>query len=91
MGGFDWDEHNIAHIARHDVTPAEVEELFNRHRIIEPASIEGYFYAYGTTGTGRHLVVVFTYRKDGLVRPATAYPMNRSKRKLYGPQLKKPE
>ena len=25
---FDWDDANIAHIARHDVVPAEVQEAF---------------------------------------------------------------
>jgi hypothetical protein len=27
---YDWDEHNINHIAAHGVTPAEVEEAFER-------------------------------------------------------------
>lgn len=26
--GFDWDEANISHIAKHNVTPAEAEEIF---------------------------------------------------------------
>lgn len=26
--GFDWDDDNIAHIARHDVEPEEVKEVF---------------------------------------------------------------
>ena len=27
--GFDWNEANIEHIAEHDVTPDEVEEVFS--------------------------------------------------------------
>jgi hypothetical protein len=33
--GFAWDVHNVAHIALHDVTPAEVEQT-TRHRHLNP-------------------------------------------------------
>ena len=26
-GGFDWDRHNVGHVARHKVTKAEVEQV----------------------------------------------------------------
>jgi hypothetical protein len=29
MSFFNWDEDNIAHVERHDVTPQEIEEVFN--------------------------------------------------------------
>ena len=89
MGGFDWDESNIAHIARHDVTPLEVEELFSRKHVEFPAQrVEGEerYKALGTTARGRYLVVAFTYRRD-LLRPITAHPMNRSLKKCYAAQL----
>jgi uncharacterized DUF497 family protein len=88
--GFDWDEHNVAHIARHGVTPMEVEELFQRGHLTFPAAHKGgekRYKAFGTTAQGRHLVVVFTYRAD-LLRPVTAHPMNRTLRRLYASQLK---
>jgi hypothetical protein len=51
----DWDERNIAHIAKHSVSPEEVEEVFfddtphfRRHGKV--------FYAFGQTMSGRYFV-----------------------------------
>jgi hypothetical protein len=30
-GRFEWDRHNVAHIARHKVTPEEVEEVLSKY------------------------------------------------------------
>ncbi len=91
MDGFDWDEHNAGHIARHDVTPMEVEEMFRRPRIEQESEKDkGCFETYGTTESGRYLVVVFIYR-HGRRRTITAYPMNRSTRKRYASKLKELE
>jgi hypothetical protein len=35
--GFDWDVHNVGHVARHGVNPVEVEEAFERPHVIIPA------------------------------------------------------
>lgn len=89
MAGFEWDENNIGHIARHGVTPAEVEEVFANNPVVERTKDqrgEPRFFAYGRTIARRFLVVLFTLRNE-LIRPITAYPMNRTKRKLYVPQL----
>ena len=48
---FDWDERNIDHIARHNITPDEAEEafldaLFRKGR-------EGRLLVYGVTDPGR--------------------------------------
>jgi hypothetical protein len=32
---FDWDAANVGHIARHDVMPEEIEEVFSRPYAIE--------------------------------------------------------
>lgn len=59
-----WDEANIAHIARHGVTPEEAEEVrsngpcFRRGR-------QGRYYLSGQTLAGRWLFVVI--EKDGRV------------------------
>jgi uncharacterized DUF497 family protein len=88
MSDFDWDEENKAHIARHRVTPSEVEEVFKRKTVIEIDSFptEQRFDVYGRTANGRYLVVVFTLRGDRK-RCVTAYPMNRSTRRKYAPYL----
>lgn len=53
---FDWDDRNIDHIARHNVTPDEAEEafldaLFRKGR-------EGRLLVYGVTDTGRFILVL---------------------------------
>jgi uncharacterized protein len=90
MTGFEWDRDNILHIARHQVVPSEVEELFGRPHIVKPTKEkegEKRFRAFGSTDGRRYLVVVFTYRPGGMIRTVTAYPMNRSTRNKYASQI----
>jgi uncharacterized DUF497 family protein len=78
---FVWDRHNVGHIARHGLTPAEVEAALadpdrvplvaHRGRADEPR--EG---AVCRTPAGRYVAVFWTVR-DGAVRVATARPANR--------------
>ncbi|MEZ2348136.1 BrnT family toxin [Terriglobus sp. RCC_193] len=75
MEYFQWDEANRAHIARHDVTPQEVEEVLIGGVIeldVQHAEEEIRFLWIGEALRGRILVVVFTER-DHLIRPITAY------------------
>jgi uncharacterized DUF497 family protein len=77
---FDWDEENIRHIARHDVTPEEAEQVLGN----DPTFVEEQeagnetreLYA-GTTDALRCLEVVTTWRGD-LLRVVTAYPASPS-------------
>jgi uncharacterized DUF497 family protein len=89
LSGFDWDVHNICHVALHGVSPAEVEEATTlRHMIIPaaPGKNEKRWKLFGKTTVGRHLVVVFTIRLNKM-RTVTAYTMNQAERKLYAPQI----
>lgn len=56
-----WDEQNVAHIARHDVTLAEVDEVvFGEVAVFAPVPNDrrpGRQAAYGRTAAGRPLVV----------------------------------
>lgn len=73
MIGFEWDEVNKAHIARHGVAPQEIEEVFRRPYAVEisdPVDGEESFLAHGTTAQGRYLTVAFTERK-GRARPTS--------------------
>ena len=73
---FDWNQANIGHIARHAVTPAEVEQAFaNGLRCVVDyiRQNERRSNGIGTTDAGRELVVVFTMRR-GRVRTVTAFP-----------------
>jgi uncharacterized DUF497 family protein len=87
--GFEWDVHNAGHVALHDVTPEEVEEAAQRRHIVIPAAPqrgERRWKLLGLTGSGRYLVVVFTIRRRRF-RAVTAYTMNKTERRIYGPKI----
>ena len=87
--GFDWDNANVGHIFRHDVTPFEVEEVTDGKYVVIPAKTikrERRWKLFSKTASGRYLVVVFTIRRK-LFRTVTAYEMNATERSKYAPQI----
>lgn len=53
-----WSDESEAHIAKHDVTPREVEQVVNaRHRWEHPG-VDDSTLVYGRTDAGRYLLVV---------------------------------
>ena len=79
---FDWDPRNVGHIARHEVQPHEVEDLFCNEPLVRRGGEDKYI-AYGQTNAGRYVVVVFAYRGGGLARVITARNMDDKERRLY--------
>jgi uncharacterized DUF497 family protein len=77
--GFDWDEANIQHIARHQVEPAEAEEAFAGRNAVARSS-EGRYVLFGRSAAGRYLSIVFIVR-SGVVRVITARSMTPAERK----------
>jgi hypothetical protein len=64
VSGFEWDDANILHIARHDFTPEEVEEvLAGGHKVRRGR--QNRYLALGQTFDGRLAFVVFE-RKPSL-------------------------
>jgi len=60
-----WTEDSETHIARHNITPYEVEQaLYNRLRLAVPGR-ENTTEVLGTTTAGRHLLIVTTEAADG--------------------------
>src|SRR5947209_4338117 len=85
QGEFDWDEHNIAHLARHNVSPAEFEQALGCAPIFMDVRNEGgedRRYALGATGSLRVLFLVYTNRGER-IRPVTAWEVSRKLRELY--------
>ena len=87
---FDWDDGNRAKCQAHDVSPAEVEALFDRPVLIIPdeahSQAESRFRAIGKTTRGRSVFLVFTVRERGgkrLIRPITARFMHRKEVRSY--------
>jgi len=77
--GLLWDEHNVAHIGRHDVTPEEVEEVvFANTNLVELAEDHrpGRLSIFGWTHVGRPVVVYLDVAtNEGHRYVVTARPM----------------
>jgi uncharacterized protein len=91
---YDWDAGNRDHIARHGITPEEVEEALANAPIliqieIDEVSGEDRFLELGITNAGRVLYVVWTPR-DELTRPVTAWPAKRKVREEFYRTRKEP-
>ena len=77
-----WDDWNVAHIARHDVTPDEVEEV-----------CQGVFHAsvthderlrtIGITAKRRILTIILARKEAHIYYPITARPASRKERQIY--------
>ena len=80
----EWDERNEAHIAEHEVTPLEVEEvIFEDAPHYRRGPGKGIYHVYGQTGAGRYLFVVLKLLGGGRGRVITAREMTRKERRLY--------
>lgn len=91
---FVWDleddpDGNVLHLAEHDVTRQEFEEVFlDQHHEATTSRSSGEAITFGWTSTGKYLAIVFEEIQDDprTVRPITAYPTNppKKKRKRHG-------
>jgi len=78
-----WDKANIEHIARHGVTPVEVEEVCVADSFILYGH-SGRTMIVGPTKKGRALSIVLDPEiEEGVWYPVTARPADRKERKLY--------
>ena len=83
--GFDWDEANIQHLARHKLTPEEFEQAVLRDPILvgyENVDGEDRWTGLGATDSLRVLVLVFTIR-GGCVRAVTAYDADKKRAEAF--------
>ena len=77
-----WDEGNVNHIARHDVTKKEVEEVFmGFFQTFEGK--KGRLGIIGRTRDGRFLTVILDPIGGGQYYPVTAHPSSRKQRRSY--------
>ena len=86
--GFLWDEGNLLKSwEKHEVTPAECEQLFFNQPLIvaedeKHSSEEARFFTLGQTDTRSRLFVVFTVR-NSMIRVISARDMKRKERKAF--------
>src|SRR5882762_5533268 len=85
---FLWDKENISHIARHNISRAEAEQVIENNPFDLEKQIrdgESRILHLGETTAGRVLFVVVTVRNK-MLRVVTAFPANRKARKFYAEQ-----
>lgn len=79
-----WTEDSEAHIARHAVTPLEVEQaLYSRPHLVAPGR-EGTREILGTTDSNRYLFILVTEAADGRDFVITARDMTDNEKRLFG-------
>lgn len=81
-----WPDDRINHIARHGVTPDEVEQVCFGRPWVRRARSEGtnpVYYLLGQTKTGRYLFCVVIRFPDGMGYPVTARPMTDKEKRRY--------
>jgi hypothetical protein len=78
-----WTDKAEDHIAAHNVTPDEVEQvIYTRPRLVVRGR-EGTEYVFGTTDAGRYLLVVLTESIDGREYVVTARDMTDAERQAF--------
>ena len=81
-----WDTWNIAHIARHAVTPEEVEEVCHGQPVTSQ-TYKGRLRVVGPTRSRRMLTVILApTEQPGIYYPVTARPADRKERRSYEQQ-----
>jgi len=84
---FEWDELNIAHLARHSIIPSEAEQVMLNRPIdlgTELRNGEERFAQVGETNSGRILIVITMHPNDGMVRVVTAWPAKKRLQRYFG-------
>lgn len=80
----EWDENNIEHIARHQVTPEDVEEVaFDDEPYIRKVKKSAINEMLGQTASGRYLKIIYVIKGNQRSKIITARDMNDWERKYY--------
>jgi uncharacterized protein len=87
---FEWDDDNVEHLARHGITPEEVEELFEGPVIRRRGGTDApdRFRVLGRTAAGRYLAMIYQERARDVVRPFTGWDIRQHERRLYDRRVK---
>lgn len=86
IDAFIWPEERIEHIARHGVSPEEVEEVCFGKSWVRRAKSEGenpVYYVQGRSEAGHYLFCVVIQFPDGNGYPVTAREMTTKEKRRY--------
>ena len=81
-----WNQSRIEHIAQHNVTPEEVEEVCASNPFVQRTKARGdnpVYHVLGQTHAGRYLFSVIVQFPDGKGYPVTARPMTGKEKRRY--------
>jgi hypothetical protein len=78
-----WSDASETHLARHGVSPGEVEDAINGRPVLVQRGREGTTEIYAASGAGRTLVVVLTPALDGRWYVVTAREMTSNERLAF--------
>ena len=85
---FEWDEVNIAHIARHNISPDEVEDVCLGRPVIKEGH-ENRLFLIGSTKQGRLLTVILKPKEtEAEYRPITAYDASKTSIRMYQEEMR---
>jgi hypothetical protein len=70
---FIWTPEVVEHLAEHDVTPNEFEEVVSRPAYEDVSRSTGNPIVFGSTSEGRFLCCVFRRLDNDTIEPITAY------------------
>jgi len=81
-----WPADRVEHIARHGLTPEEVEETCFSPVLVQRGKSQGanpVYYVLGQTAAGRYLFCVVIQFPEGKGYPVTARPMTDKEKQRY--------
>ncbi len=90
FGEIKWTERSEQHIARHGVTPEEAEEVICSNDSIGIPSRDGTTAVFGTTFTGRYLLVLLADAEDGRDYVVTARDMTDAEKRAFREKGRQP-
>jgi uncharacterized protein len=94
ISGLEWDDHNDREIARHQVTPEEVEDICyglhisKRDPDSKSKGKKRYILA-GKTSGGRYLDVIIEKLCGSYFRPVTAFEMSKNYKRSFQRKVEK--
>lgn len=74
---FVWTDEIVEHLAEHDVTPDEFEEVVSHPAHTEVSRSSGRPCCWGETAAGRRLFCVYEFADDTTIIPVTAYEVTK--------------
>ena len=77
-----WDNWNVAHIARHEVTPDEVEQVCHSEPMVSK-TYDKHLRLIGSTDGGRILTIIIASQGEDVYYPVTARAASRKERRRY--------